>query len=672
MRLIAGILISLMAFATNLLANPVATEDSLHLNWLDKSIKYDQNFYQFANGNWKKENPIPAAYSAWGTFQILNKQNQELIRSLVEAAANNSHNKLGSNEQKVGDFFYSGMDEASINKAGASPLQAEFDGINNIKNLADLQKTITHLQMIGVDALFSFGQMQDFKNSKQVIGAAGQGGLGLPDRDYYLKDDAKFQKIRQAYVQHIAKMFQLLGDSAQQAAAEAKTVMNIETMLAKSSMSLTEQRNPLAIYHPMTLTQLALITPNFSWIQYFKDIHHPEINRINLAMPNFFKDLDVRLKEVSLADWKTYLRWHLIDTFASYLSAPFVNENFNMSATLSGAKELLPRWQRVLGAEGGALGFAIGELFVEKKFPPSSKKAVLEILHNIRKQLRLDLQTLAWMTPETRAAAIKKLDMMGERVGYPDKWRDYSSLQIDRGSYVLNIIRANEFLIKRDLNKIGKPVDKNEWDMTPQTVNAYYDPSMNNINIPAGILQPPFFDPNASAAMNYGAIGFIIGHEMTHGFDDTGAQFDGYGNLKNWWTQEDLKKFHAATDCIADQFSQYTVDDLHVQGKLVVGEATADLGGVTLSNRAYLASKEYQQAKTVAGFTPEQQFFLGAAHIWAQNMRPEEMRQLVVTDEHPPAIFRVNGTFANMSQFQKAYNIGDNSPMVHKPRCVIW
>lgn len=671
MRLIVGILMILIS--TNLLADSVPAEENLHLNWLDKNIKYGQNFYEFANGNWIKQNSIPAAYSSWGTFQILRQQNQELIHSLVEAAAKNPHNKLGSNEQKVGDFFYSGMDEATINKMGTTPLQPEFNRINNIKNRTDLQKTISHLQMIGVDALFGFGQMQDFKNSNEVIGIAAQGGLGLPDRDYYLKEDAKFQKIRQVYLQHVAKMFELLGDSTDKAAAEAKTVMNLETSMAKASMSLVDQRNPSAIYHPTTLAQLNQITPNFSWTQFFTDINHPEIKQINLAMPEFFKNMNNQLQNVSIADWQTYLRWHLIDAFAPYLSAPFVDENFKMSSALSGAKELLSRWQLVLIAEDSALGFAIGKLFVEKHFPPSSKKAVLDILHNIRHQLRNDLQTLSWMTPQTRAAAIKKLDMMGERVGYPDKWRDYSSLQIDRGPYVLNIIRANEFLNKRELNKIGKPVDKTEWDMTPQTVNAYYDASMNNINIPAGILRSPFFDPKASAAMNYGAIGFVIGHEMTHGFDDTGAQFDGYGNLKNWWTSEDLKKFRAATMCIADQFSQYTVDgSLHLQGKLVVGEATADLGGLILSNRAFRASKEYQQGQTIAGFTPEQQFFLGAAHIWAKNTRPEEERQLVFLDPHPPAIYRVNGTFANMPQFQQAFKIGDNGPMVHVPRCVIW
>lgn len=379
------------------------------------------------------------------------------------------------------------------------------------------------------------------------------------------------------------------------------------------------------------------------------------------------------LAAIALEDWKIYLRWRLIDSFAPYLSQPFVDQNFKMVSAIGGAEKILPRWKRVVNTENGALGFAIGKLYVEKYFSPAEKQQVLEILQNIRTALREDLQTLGWMTPETRQAALKKLDLMEERVGYPEKWWDYSTLKIDRGPYVLNVIRANEFLIKRDLDKIGKPVDRTEWHMTPQTINAYYDPSMNNINLPAGILQPPFFDPKAPAAVNYGAIGFIIGHEITHGFDDKGALFDGHGNLKNWWTPEDLKKFQAATHCIAEQFSQYKVNgDLAVQGDLVVGEATADLGGLTLAYKAFQSSKAYKNAKTIEGFTPEQQFFLGSAHVWASNIRPEKARHLVTTDPHPPMVYRVNGTLANMPQFQLAFALEEGSPMVNKNRCTIW
>lgn len=644
----------------------------LNLNWLDKKYTPTENFYQYSNGTWQKKNPVPPAYSNWGTFDILRHKNQQRIHDLVKKTAR-KNNAPDSIQQKVGDFYKSGMDLKTINSLGAKPLQSEFDRIQAITNLSDLQNTITHLHSIGVDGFFGFDQMQDFKDSTQVIGVAYQGGLSLPDRDYYLKDEPRFKKLRDAYHDHIIKMFQLLGDDEKKATDEANIVMAIETQLAKASMPRIEQRNPQAVYHPMTVAEFQKLVPDFSWTAYFTDLGHPEIKAINVAMPDFFKALNNQLSSVPLDQWKIYLRWHLINSFSSYLSDPFVNENFRVSSLFTGAKELLPRWQRVINAENGALGFAIGKLYVEKYFPSTSKREVLDLLHSIRSALREDLQSLDWMTPTTRTEALQKLSQMGERIGYPEKWRDYSNLHISKGPYVLNIIRTNEFLVKRELNKIGKPVDKNEWDMTPQTINAYYDASMNNLNVPAGILQPPFFDPKAPAAVNYGSIGFVMGHEMTHGFDDSGAQFDGKGNLNNWWTPEDLKRFKAATECIADQFSKYTVDDgIHLQGKLVVGEATADLGGLTLAYRAFHASDAYKKAKTIRGFTPDQQFFLGAAHVWANNIRPEQLRQMVVVDPHPPAIYRVNGTIANMPAFQKAFNIPDTSAMVNKNRCVIW
>jgi putative endopeptidase len=647
--------------------------EALYLDWIDSQASPTQDFFAYANGSWQKKNPIPPDHASWGSFNILQEKVQNQLHQMLIAAAKDQLAAPGSITQKVGDFYYSGMDEELINKVGIEPLKPEFARIEAIKNLADLQKLITHLHLMGVDVLFGFGSMQDFKNSKEMIGAAMQGGLGLPDRDYYLKEDKKFQKIRSAYVGHMAKMFGLLGDSPDKSLMEAATVMRIETILAKASMSQTEQRDPYAIYHMMDRQELQRITPNFSWPQYLSAIGLPEIKRINLAMPNFFKVLNEQFQNIPLEDWKTYLRWHLVDSFATYLSQPFVDQNFRMLSVLTGTEKLLPRWKRVVNTENGALGFAIGKLYVEKYFPPSSKQAVLEIINNIHTALEQDLKTLKWMAPETRQAALKKLALMEERVGYPEKWWDYSTLKVDRGPYVLNVIRANQFLVKRDLNKIGNPIDRSEWAMPPQTINAYYDPSMNNLNIPAGILQAPFFDPQAPMAINYGAIGFVIGHEMTHGFDDQGAQFDGYGNLKNWWTEADLKKFQAATHCIVEQFSKYKVDgDLPVQGKLVVGEATADLGGLTLAYHAFRNSKAYQEAPTINNLTPDQQFFLSTAHVWASNLRPEQARNLVTTDPHPPMIYRVNGTLANMPQFQAAYSVPAGSLMVNKSRCVIW
>ncbi len=667
-----SLLCSSLGFASANITN-TQPRDALHLNWIDGSVSPAQDFYHYANGNWQKNNPIPPEYASWGTFNILNEKVINLIHQMLIKAYENTHAKPGSIEQKVGDFYYSGMDEANINKLGVTPLNSEFAAIEAVHSLTDLQQELIHLHQIGVDALFGFGSMQDFKDSNLMIGALNQSGLTLPDRDYYLKDDAKFKQIREAYVNHIAKMMVLLGDKPEKAASEAKTIMDIETKLATVSMSQVEQRDPQAVYHMMTIADLQQLTPNFAWPQYFKAFKQENNKQINLAMPEFFKAVNELLKTISIEDWKTYLRWHLLDSYAPYLSQPFVDQNFKMVTALSGAEKILPRWKRVVNVESAALGFAIGKMYVDKYFSPESKKNVLEMLKNIRAELKDDISTLNWMTPATRQAALKKLDLMEERVGYPSKWWNYSSLKIDRGPYVLNVMRANQFLINRDLNKIGKPIDRTEWGMTPQTINAYYDPSMNNLNIPAGILLPPFFDPNAPAAINYGAIGFVMGHEMTHGFDDQGAKFDAHGNLKDWWTPSDLAKFNKATQCIVDQFSKYVVDgDLHVQGKLVVGEATADLGGITLAYKAFHRSKEYKEAKTIDGFTPDQQFFLGTAHVWAMNIRPQQIRNQVTTDPHPPAQFRVNGSLANIPQFQKAFNIPDHSPMVNDNRCVIW
>ena len=674
MRLDRLVLLGLLLFlsAAALAAGARVAGDPLHPDWLDTRVSAAENFFEFANGGWQRRHPIPGAYSSWGTFNILQVRNERIIRQLIERAAG-AHAPVGSTEQKVGDFYASGMDTALIDRLGLSPLSPELDGIAGVRNRADLEREVAHLQMIGVDAMFGIGEMQDFKDSTRVIGVAAQGGLGLPDRDYYLKQDPKFKQIRAEYLAHVARTFELLGDGKALAAREAGIVMAIETRLARASMSRVQQRDPRAVYHPMDLVELDRSTPNFSWGDYFREIGYPQIRSINLAMPRFFGALGRDLRRVPLGQWKIYLRWRLIDAFAPYLSKPFVGEDFRMQSVLTGAKQLLPRWQRVVNAEDAALGFAVGELYVEKEFPPSSKVEVLGILRNIRAALKGDLATLPWMTPATRRAALAKLDLMGERIGYPDKWRDYSMLRIDRGPYVLNVMRANEFEQQRELNEVGKPVDRNEWFMTPQTVDAYYDPSMNNINFPAGILQPPFFDPKAPLALNYGAIGWVMGHEMTHGFDDEGAQFDGHGNLRNWWTPEDAKRFHAATACISSDFSRYTVDGtLHIKGKLVTGEETADLGGLTLAWRAFHASGAYQEAKTLDGYTPDQQFFLGAAHVWASNIRPAEARRRVTIDPHAPAVYRVNGTLANMPQFQQAFHVAPGSPMVNAHRCVIW
>jgi putative endopeptidase len=650
----------------------LASADGQYLSWIDRSVAPRVDFFRFANGGWLKANPIPPERSYWGVDTILERENQGFIRTLVESLGKNEW-PVGSPQRKVADFYLSGMDEGAIEANGITPLQPELARIALIGTPVELSDEFAHLQSMGVDAPMQIGQMQDFKDSTRVIAFASQSGLGLPNRDYYLRSEPTFKAVREAYVQHVSRMFILLGDSAAVAARESQAVMALEARLAAASMSEIDQRNPSAIYHPVTLERADALAPHIRWSALFSSMGHPEIVSLNVGMPEFFQAVDRELTRTSLADWKTYLRWQLIDSYAPYLSKPFVDEDFRMSAALTGAREIQSRWIRVLRAEDEALGFAVGELYVTQKFSPAAKAAAAALVLRIRDALRADLKTLAWMTPASRQAAEEKLALMELRVGYPDRWRDYSGLEIDRGPYVLNVLRANEFEQKRQLDKIGKPIDRSEWYMTPQTVNAYYDPSMNSLNVPAGILQPPYFDVSWPDAVNFGATGATVGHEMTHGFDDEGAKFDGHGNLRDWWAPADLQKFREATRCIADQYSKFTVSGgLHVQGGLVTGEAAADLGGLMLAWRALHALPPGEPSADNQPFTPDQQFFLAFAHSWAGAIRPEQAQELVTTDPHPPAEDRTNATLANSPAFQAAFEIPDSSPMVKKDRCVIW
>ena len=644
---------------------------ALHASWLDRSADPLKDFYQYANGNFLVQNPIPAAYSRWGQFDLLNQQNQDFIRGLLEAAAANAAAVPGSEEQKIGSFYASGMDEAAVEKAGIAPLHGEFARIAALRRPADLTAELAHLQLIGVDAVFGMGQMQDFEDSTRVIAVIQQGGLGLPDRDYYLKDEPKFAAIRKAYEEHIARMYVLLGDRAEPAAAAAKAVMAFETRLATASMPVEQQRDPHAIYHMHDLAALAKAAPAIAWPRYLSASGVPQVQSLNLAMPGFMAAVSHEMTATPLPVWRDYLRWQLVHRFAAYLPKAYVDENFKLAQAVNGTKELRPRWRRVLTTEDDALGFAVGHEFVKRRFPPEARAQVVGILHGVRDALQADIETLPWMSDVTRAKAIEKLKMIEERIGYPDVWRDYSKLQIDRGPYVLNVLRANAYDNARQLAKVGKPVDRAEWGMVPQIINAYYDPSMNNINFPAGILQPPFFDATAPAAFNYGAIGAVIGHEITHGFDDEGSQFDGHGNLVNWWSKEDGEKFQAGVTCVADQYSGYTVDgDMHLKGRLVTGEAIADLGGLLLALRAFKASPGYATAPTVGGYTPDQQFFLSFARFWGEGVRPEQQRVWAASDPHPPGRNRVNGTVANMPQFAAAF--GAPASDTETKRCVIW
>src|SRR5260221_234315 len=675
MRRIAGSWVvavsAIVVTAAGAASEPSAGGVALHSEGMARSVNPLQDFYLYANGQFLRDNPVPPAYSAWGQFQILDQKNQDFIHQLLQSAAADRSARRGSELRKIGDFFASGMDEAAVEKAGIAPLKAEFARIAAIDSPAELSAALAHLQLIGVDAAFGMGQMQDYADSTQVIAVVGQGGLGLPDRDYYLKDDAKFAAIRKGYEEHIARMFVLLGDSASAAAEEAHAVMALETRLATVSMPTENQRDPHAIYNVRDLAALAQQAPAINWPRYLAVSGVPQVTSLNVAMPDFFAGLSHEIEATPIAQWRSYLRWQLAHGFAPFLSKAFVDENFRYAQLVSGSKELLPRWRRVLRTENGALGFAVGHEYVKQRFPPEARAQVLDILHGVRAAVQQDISTLPWMSEATRAKALEKLALIEERIGYPEVWRDYSKLTIDRGPYVLNVLRANAFENARQLAKIGKPVDRTEWGMVPQIINAYYGSSMNNITFPAGILQPPFFDPDAPAAFNYGAIGGVMGHEITHRFDDRGSQFDGHGNLAKWWSKEDGEKFKAGVQCVADQYSGYAVDgDLHLKGKLVTGEAIADLGGLLLAYRAFEASAARAAAPMGGGYTPEQQFFLSYSRFWGENVRPEQARMWATSDPHPPTNFRVNGTLANVPQFAQAF--GDPGAAADPKRCVIW
>lgn len=645
------------------------------LSNLDRSAKPCDDFFQFANGGWGKDNPIPAAYPSWGSFNKLQNQNEEVLHQILEDAAKNRGAAAGSVEQKIGDFYASCMNVEEIEKAGLDPLQPELKRIAALGSAEDLQAEFARLQTRNINVPFDFGALQDFKDSTKEIGGAFQAGLSLPDRDYYIGADKS--QLRDAYVQHVTKMFEFAGDDEAAAAAEAKTVMALETKLAQASMTRVERRNPDNIYHKMGLADLKTLTPDFSWESYFHEIGSSGIDSVNVGQPDFFKQVDAQLKETPLADWKTYLRWHLVHAAAPALSSKFVDEDFNFyGRALTGTKEILPRWKRCVRATDRDLGEALGQEYVKQTFPPAAKAHALEMVHNLIGALRDDLSTLDWMGPDTRKQALAKLNAIALKIGYPDKWRDYSAFQVRRGPYIEDLWRGNEFEFHRDLAKIGKPVDRAEWGMTPPTVNAYYNPSMNEIVFPAGILQPPFYDPSRDDAMNYGGMGAVIGHELTHGFDDQGAKFDSQGNLKNWWTPDDLKNFAARSECIVKQFDSYEVEPgLHENGKLVVGESIADFGGLTIARAAYEKTlKGKQRPAEIDGFTSEQRFFLAWAQIWAGSDRPEFARLLVTTNPHPLGRFRVNGPLSNMPSFAQAFGCSEGSSMVRaaEQRCRIW
>ncbi len=646
---------------------------SFDLSAIDKSVDPCDDFYHYACGNWLKKNPIPPDQSTWGRFNELHERNQAILRNILEKQAATTEGRSPDN-QKIGDYYYSCMDESAIDAKGMKPLQPLLERINAVKQKSDLPTLIGQMHRDGVNVLFAFGSEPDAKDSSMMIAGADQGGLGLPDRDYYLKDDAKSAEIRQKYEQHITNMFKLAGDSPDKAAAEAKTVLKVETDLAKASMDRTERRDPTKVFHKMTTAQLQDLSPAFKWNEYFVAIKSPEFSSLDVSVPDFIKGMNHLIETTDLDAIKTYLRWQTLHAAAPLLPKAFVDENFDFyDKTLRGAKELKPRWKRCVQFTDNDLGEALGQAYVAETFPPESKAATLKMVHELEAALKQDITELSWMSEATKKQALDKLAHIENKIGYPNKWRDYSSLDIVRGDALGNSERSNQFEFHRQLSKIGKPVDRQEWGMTPPTVNAYYNPLENNINFPAGILQPPFYDKNADDSTNFGAIGAVIGHELTHGFDDEGSQFDAQGNLRNWWTPQDRERFDKLEDCFVNEYDNFTViDDLHIKGKLTLGENTADNGGLRLAHMALLDVLTSAPEKDKDGYTPDQRFYLGWGQIWCENMTPQAERLQTLTNEHSDAKYRVNGVVSNMEGFAKAFGCKPPSPMIRKNACRVW
>ena len=634
------------------------------------------DFYEYSCGGWRKLNPIPSDQTSWSVYAKLYEDNLNYLRGILEEASTAANRDAVA--QKIGDYYASCMDEAEVEKLRAKPLQSDLLAIQSLKSAKELAGLIANLHIEGNSALFSSAPGQDPDNSDDVIMGVSQGGLGLPDRDYYVKDDAKSKETRERYLQHVQKMFELLGDSPDTAKNNAAVVMRMETGLAKASLTRVERRDPYKQKHKMSVPDLYKIAPDFDWNSYFAASGAPKFPILNVGWPDFFKEVDAQLKSNSLQDWKSYLRWHIANARAPYLSSAFVNENFEFYRKyLRGAKELQPRWKRCVRRVDDDLGEALGQAYVQKTFPPELKSATVEMTRRIEDAMALRIQQLDWMSPQTKQQAQTKLRAIRNKVGYPDNWRDYSSVKIVRGDFYGNDLRATAFEIHRQLNKVGKPVDRGEWDMTAATVNADYSPTMNDINFPAGILQPPFYGKLMDDAVNYGGIGVVIGHELTHGFDDQGRKFDAEGNFKDWWTPEDGKEFEERVSCTANEYSNFvTVKDdkgeVKLNGRLTLGENTADNGGLKLAYMALTKIIGNTPIKEIDGYTPQQRFFLSYGQIWCQNVTDQEARKRALTDPHSPGRWRVNGAVQNSAAFQEAFSCHAGQPMVSENACRVW
>ncbi len=645
------------------------------LDTIDKSMDPCVDFYQYACGNWIKNSEIPADQSRWGSFNELFERNLDVSRGILEKAEIGG-GKRNAIDQKIGDFYGACMDEKAANSKGITALKPELDRLDAVKDKQALMDEIARVHMIGASSLFAFYSQSDLHNADQVIAYIDQGGLTMPDRDYYLKNDEKTKAIRDAFVKYVNDVFTIaVGPGSSSQAAD--TVLRLETELAKAQMDRTERRDPKKRDHKMSRAEAIALASNFHLDRFFQDVNAPAFSELNVGNPDFFKDVNAVLESESLDSLKTYVRWHLLHVAAPWMSQPFVEANFKYQQALTGQKEIQARWKRCVNLTDRELGEALGQRWVETAFPPESKARMLKMVDALEKSLDSDIQDLSWMSADTKKQAKVKLDAIRNKIGYPSVWRDYSSVEVKPDDLLGNLQRANEFEAKRQIAKIDKPLDRKEFGMTPPTVNAYYSPNYNEIVFPAGILQPPFFDPKMDDAVNFGGIGLVIGHELTHGFDDQGRKFDPQGNLHDWWTAEDGKEFEKRASCVADEYSQFiAVDDVKLNGRLTLGENTADNGGARVAlaalERMIAEDKTGKEGHKIDGYTPEQRFFLGFGRVWCEKSRPESLRMRVKVDPHSPGKYRVDGVVQNMPEFQKAWGCKAGQPMVAENACHVW
>lgn len=648
---------------------------SLDVTAMDRSANACADFYQYSCGGWLARNPIPADQASWSVYGKLYEDNQRFLWGILDSLARNSAGR-SANQQKIGDYFASCMDETAIEQRGRTPLAPTLAAIDAMTSARELPALLARLQLDngGDEFLFGFTSAQDFADSKAVIAFANAGGLGMPDRDYYTDSDKRALTLRQEYRRHVARSFALLGDSAAAAAQHADTVLRLETQLAQASLTRVELRDPYNLFHKMDRAGLEHLTPHFVWDPFLNALGLSGVNTLNVSQPKFYAALDQLLASATLDDLKTYLRWHAVHAASPFLARRFEAERFAFfDRTLRGVPQQKPRWKRCVRQVDALLGEALGQEFVARTFGPKLKDATLLMTRQIEQAMHDDIEALPWMSAATKQQALAKLAAVVNKIGYPDRWRDYGSVAIARGDYFQNAVHAIAFESHRQLNKIGKPLDRAEWQMTPQTVNAYYDPQMNDINFPAGVLQPPLYDPRMDDAPNYGNTGGTIGHELTHGFDDQGRKFDAAGNLKDWWSDKDAKQFNERTQCIVDQYAKYVVvDDVHINSRLTLGEDVADLGGLILAHMAWRVQTAHETLTGRDGLTPEQRFFVGYAQWACENQRPENLRLHAKTDEHSPGRYRVNGLVVNMPEFAKAFSCPVNAPLAKKNPCRVW